>query len=100
MSELLFDAILKAPLRTKTDSGASQWAGTTILGSGQTSVTVSTTLVKSSSLIFSQVQVTGVASNFGVNVRTIIDATSFTFSHADAAARPIDVNVFFMLINK
>ena len=99
--EILSGALLQGPLRSKTTAGAQQFAGKATISSGSATVTVSTAVVKSDSLIMNGVraltdQASG--SGCGVEVRTVIDSTSFVLANSDSSVRAFDVSVDWMIV--
>ncbi len=88
--EQLFGAVFQGPPTTKANSNASQWAGLTTLNSGSTTAVVSTTNVKSNSIITYGVKASTVAAS-GMALRPIeiVSLSSgnyFTFGSADGIA--------------
>lgn len=104
VKELLFGAQLKAPLTVAVNSAlASQFAGIAFINSGTASVTVSTTVVRSNSMIIPVIQsLTDQASGVGrgVEVRSIVENGYFILGFADGKTQPRDVNVHWILINQ
>ncbi len=101
MAELLYKGTLKGPLRTPT-GGANAWAGRTTLNSGSATVTVSSTVVKSDSIIGLTVeantrQSSGVAQP--IEVMSMQEAVSFAFGTADGVAMARDTTIMWQLTN-
>lgn len=99
--EVLHGGLLKGPLLTQT-GGTNAWSGVTAMGSAATSVTVSTTVVKSDSIIIPALQsLTNTSSGFGPNieVRTIVDGGYFILGYSDGKAIARNVNIHWMLMN-
>lgn len=100
MTDLLYRAQLRGPLTTKTNSNETNpWAGYTVISSGVATAVVSTTNVKSDSIFNIAIGATGVSSAYMIQVRTIIDSTSFVLSRSTGAAAPIDLTVYWSLMN-
>jgi len=90
--EQLFGMHLRGVPTTEADSANGQWAGLTVLNSGDTTVTVSTTAVRSGCVIMPIMQAdTRQNSGFSqtVEVSSITDGTNFVLalSHGVALAR-------------
>lgn len=86
----------------RTSSGANQIAGITTLASGSASVTVSTTAVKSDSLVLFGIvgntnQSSGVAKP--VEVRSLTDSNWFAFAYADGTTVARDVTIRWLLVD-
>lgn len=91
MSELLYDGILKAPLRTETLSKNNQWAGRTTIVSGSATQVVSTTAIKSDAIVrYGLVANTRQSSGFAntIEVSSINHGNFFVFAWADANNLP------------
>lgn len=100
--EILHGALLKGPLHTSVSGAANAWSGITSIASGSATVTVSTTVVKSDSLILCGLQsLTDTSSGFGrpVEVRTIVDGGYFILSHSDGEAQARAVKAHWMILN-
>lgn len=99
--EMLFGPLLRGQPGTRTSEETNAWAGRTSLGSGSSSVTVSTTLVKSDSLIFlteAPGSVTTVAGSHGhVVVNSIVHGISFALARSTATATPWSATVGWMI---
>ena len=101
MTELLHRAQLKGPVKIATGN-ANDFAGVTAIASGATSVTVSTTVVKSNSIIIPSIQsLTDTASGTGrpIEVRTIVESGYFILAQSDGEALERDVNIHWVLFN-
>ena len=101
-NELLLAPALRGPLRTRASSRANQWAGLTTLNSGDATVVVSTTAVRSNSIIrFGAQSTTRQASGtrIGLEVSTVIDGGSFTFATADGIAFGRDTTIMWEILN-
>lgn len=99
--EQLWRAILRGPLTTRAASAANQWAGRTTLSSGSATVTISTTIVKSDSLIFPAVQAaTNQASGVSrsIEVKTISPGNFFTLGWSDGNAIARDTTIMWMIV--
>ena len=103
MSELLFKPTLRGPMRTRTNSQeASFWAGRTTLNSGSATVTVSTTTIKSDSIIQYGVEAnTRQDSGVGapIEVMSIEEAVSFAFGFAGGETVARDTTIMWWLMN-
>lgn len=100
IKEVVHGALKKGPDIMPTGA-ANAYAGITQIASGSASVTVSTTTVKSDSIIMPTLQsLTNTSSGFGpsVEVRSIVDGGYFILSHADGKAQARDVNVHWVLM--
>lgn len=102
--EQLWGGHLRGPLNLAPGSGASLFGGRTTINSGSASVTVSTTNVKSDSIILGTVEVgsVGVLVNSGggqIVVNSIVQGTSFAFARADGDAVSWDDTIMWMLMN-
>ena len=98
--EQLFGPIFRGMAATKANSSTVQFAGITTLNSGSTTVTVSTTLVKSDSLFFLGTQApaaVGSATGKPIEVKTVIDSSYFVLGTADGVAMGRDTNISWML---
>lgn len=94
---------------TLTLSGAGQsaaFAGRTVIQSGSVFVTVSTSLVKSDSIILPGIEVgsVGVAVNSGASlgkvvVNSIVDGTSFAFARPSGVAVDWDDTVMWLMFS-
>lgn len=100
VKEVLHGALLKGPLVTPT-GGSNAWAGITLIASGSTTVQISSTVVKSDSIIIPTIQsLTNTSSGFGpsVEVRTIATG-GFILGHSDGKAQARDVNIHWVVMN-
>ena len=99
--EQLFGGVLKAPLTTKANSNANQWAGRTAIASGAVSQVISTTAVKSNSIINWSLQATTVAaSGDSGNHLAVVSLSSgnyFTIGTADGSKIPHSVTVMWQI---
>ena len=100
--ELLFRPLLRGPAYTEANSGPSQFAGRTTLSSGSATVVISTSVVKSDSLIFAQPeantrQSSGVAQP--IEVMSIADGAHFSFGTADGEALARDTTIMWGILN-
>lgn len=101
VKEVLHGALLKGPLLAEVGA-ADSFAGITAMGSASTSVTVSTTVVKSDSIIIPTIQsLTNTSSGFGPNieVRTIVDGGYFILGYSDGKAIDRNINIHWVLMN-
>lgn len=104
--DLLFRPLTKGARNVAVSTGgAREYAGVTLIASGGTTATVSTTVVKSNSIIMLGTQATtrqASGSQRVVEVSTIIDGTSFVVALADGVAvTPIRAtNVFWEIVNR
>lgn len=99
-AEQVWRGNLKGPLSTKSNSSANQFAGRTTLGSGGATVTVSTTMVKSDSIILLGAQANSAvnsATGKSIEVKTIVDSSYFVLGTADGVAMARDTNVAWIL---
>lgn len=81
----LSNVLLRNPLTTRANSSPSQFAGVTQLASNAATVTVSTTAVKSNSMILlTQQALTNQTSgqSTAIEVRTIVDGSYFILGNA------------------
>jgi hypothetical protein len=89
--EMLSRAFLRAPMGVRATSGmAGQFAGRTTLASGTATATVSTTNIKSDSLVHMTFQcatlaTSGTAGTFGVS--SIVHGVSMSIGYVDGAGR-------------
>jgi hypothetical protein len=89
IGDLLYRQLLRSPLYLPIQSATNQFAGRTVLGSGQATVTVSTTVVDSDSLILLSAEAaTNQASGFAraVEVKSISPGNFFAVGWADGVA--------------
>jgi len=84
-AEQIFRGMLRGPLTTKANSSPNQWAGITALASGDATVTVSTTNVKSNSIILYGVR-SGGNSSQAIDVKSIVDSSYFTLGTANGSS--------------
>lgn len=100
--EQIYGGLLRGPLSTKTNSDAAQWAGRTTLSSGSNTVTVSTTVVKSDSVILFGIESnTRQSSGFAqpIEVCSLTDGSYFAFTWADQANKPArDTTIMWMIL--
>ena len=101
MSELIFKGTLRGPMRTRASSASNQWAGRTTLNSGDATVTVSTTTIKSDSIIQYGVEAntrqdSGVASP--IEIMSIQDGVSFAFGTAGGETLARDTTIMWSLM--
>jgi len=99
--ELLHGALLKGPLKTISAVGDQQFAGVTTIGSGTATVTVSTTVIKSDSIILCGVQALSnqaSGSGIGAEVRTISDSTHFVLGNSDGSSQAFARNIHWMIV--
>ena len=102
MAELIFKGTLRGPLRTRASSASNQWAGRTTLNSGSATVTVSTTTIKSDSIIKYGVEAnTRQESGVGapIEVMSIQEAVSFAFGFAGGETVARDTTIMWWLMN-
>lgn len=89
--EALSRAFLRAPLAVRATSGmAGQFAGRTTLNSGTATATVSTTNIKSDSLVFHGFQVAtlcGSGVGYTIGVSSIVHGVSFAVGYIDGQGR-------------
>jgi|SRR3972149_3933087 len=98
--EQLFGPVFRGPAMTIANSSAKQWAGRTAIASGATSQVVSTTAIKSNSILSFGVQATTVtASGIGkfIEVVSLSSGNWFTFGTSDGAALPQSVVVMWQI---
>ncbi len=100
--ELLWRAFFRGPPFTLAASHQYQFAGRTTLSSGSATVVVSTSVVKSDSIILrtpesNTRQSSGVAQP--IEVMSIADGSHFTFGTADGQALARDTTIMWMLLN-
>lgn len=96
--ELMFGPLFKGQTGVKANSASNQFAGQTTLGSGQATVTMSTTAVNSDSLVFlQQMHVTAQASGVArtMAVRSINPGNAFVVGWSDGAAQAFDTTVMW-----
>ena len=103
--ETLFSPLLSGVPMTDVRSHIHQWAGRTALNSGSATVTVSTTVVKSDSLIYYGISGntranSGVATDGGgIEVTSISEGNFFAFTTHDGSVLPRSVNIMWMIFN-
>src|SRR5689334_7596484 len=95
MSELLFKPVEKGPRRINIGSAVrNPFAGRTTLGSGVAAVTVSTTMIKSGSMMsmatFPASVVVAANSGGRIVVNSVVHEKSFCFSRATGVGVPWD----------
>ena len=102
MSELLFKPTLRGPMRTRTaPTEPNAWAGRTTLNSGSATVTVSTTTIKSDSIIQYGVEAnTRQDSGVGaaIEVMSIAEGVSFAFGTAGGETIARDTTIMWSLM--
>jgi len=94
--EQFFGPTLRGPVLTKAQSASNQFAGRTTLASGSATVTVSTTSVKSDSIIFHALQAATVSSG-AICVRSINPGVAFSFGWTDGGARAFDSTIMWRI---
>ena len=101
VKEILHGALLKGPMTTQVDA-SNPWAGTTTIASGSVTVQVSSSVVKSDSIILTGLQsLTDTSSGFGPNVEVrTLTTGGFILAHSDGKAQARDVNVHWVLWNQ
>ncbi len=101
VKELLHGGMLKGPLHTKT-GGTNAFAGVTQIASGSVTVQVSSSVVKSDSIVLTGLQsLTDTSSGFGPNVEVrTLTTGGFILAHSDGKAQARDVNVHWILMNQ
>ena len=103
MAEFLFKPTLRGPMRTRTaPTEANPWAGRTTLNPGSATVTVSTSVVKSDSIIQALVeantrQSSGVATP--IEVMSIQEGVSFAFGTAGGETLARDTTIMWDITN-
>ena len=98
--EQLFSPVFRGRPLTKANSAPGQWAGRTTLTSGTATITVSTTQVKSNSLIFLGAQAPAAvnsATGKPIEVKTMIDSSYFVLGTADGVGMGRDTVISWML---
>lgn len=99
-AEQVWRGNLRGPLAVKANSAANQFSGFTTLASGSATVTVSTTSVKSDSLILMGLRGTAnvnSATGRPVEVKSIVDSSYFSFGTADGVAMARDTTISWLL---
>lgn len=82
-------------MEVRQNSASDQWCGRATIASGDTTVTVSTTNVKSDSLFFSMLHLPiGSHSDLSVSVRSLVDAGFVTFGLNLAVSDDLDFSWF------
>jgi hypothetical protein len=91
---------LLAPAKVRAQSASNQFAGITVLANATATITVSTTSVKSDSIIRYGVRATPAPGSVGlvVHVSTINPKNFFTFATADGQNAPRDLNVMWEIV--
>jgi hypothetical protein len=101
---LVDNILLRIPLALRANSGPGQFAGITAVASNATTVTISTTAVKSDSLIFLTAQaLTNQASGSStpLEVRSIVHGSYFIVGNAGGEAIAARTsNIFWMIVQK
>jgi hypothetical protein len=99
---MLSNILLRTPMTTRAASGPGQFSGNTAVASNATTVTISTTAVRSDSLIFLTAQaLTNQASGSSttLEVRTIVDGSYFIVGNAGGEAIAARTsNIFWMIV--
>ena len=100
--ELLRRAFFTGPPVTKAQSASNQFAGRTTLSSGDATVAVSCSVVKSDSIILYGVEAntrqdSGVAAH--IEVMSIIDGSGFAFGTAGTETPARDTTIMWQLTN-
>ncbi len=100
--ELLWRAFFRGPPFILANSGPSQFAGRITINSGSATVTVSTSIVKSDSIILHDVesntlQSSGVAAP--INVMSVVDGAHFSFGYAGGETPAGDRTIMWMILN-
>ncbi len=101
-AEQLWRGNLRSPLSTKANSAANQFSGITVLGSGGATVTVSTTAVKSNSIILFGAQAPAAVNSLTgrpIEVKTIVDSSYFVIGTADGVAMARNTNIGWLLFS-
>ena len=103
VTSIFRNALARTPLSIRANSAVNQFAGSTTLGSGSATVTVSTTSIRSNSLIFLGAhsltdQSSGVAA--AIEVRTIVDKSHFILGNSDGIADARETTIFWMIANR
>lgn len=89
--EQLWRGTLRGPLTTQIQSKVSQFAGRSTIASGSASVTVSTTAVKSDSIILYGIEADIRASSgvgVSVEITSVSDSNYFAFTYSDSQTLP------------
>ena len=103
MKNLSDNLLLRIPLTCRAQSASNQFAGATLLASGSATVVVSTSAVKSNSLLMLGVRaLTDQASGFAVpiEVRTMVDGARFVLGYADGNAQARDATVYWVIVRR
>ena len=101
MTEALFSGTLYGPLTTKLQSASNQWAGFTTLASGSATVTVSTTTIKSDSLVlYGLSALSAQNSGFGqtIEITSISHGNSFEFGWSEGYAIDRDTTIHWLIV--
>ena len=98
--ERIFGGLIMTPMAIAPNAGgATEFGGRTDLGSGQASVTLSTTMVHSDSLIMFGTECSSVGIVVGshgyVCVNSIVDGVSFAFARSTNVGVPFDETVMW-----
>jgi hypothetical protein len=91
---------LLAPSTARAQSASNQFAGIALLANATATLTVSTTTVKSDSIIRYGVRATPAPGSTGLNVivSTISPKNFFTFATADGMNAPRDLNLMWEIV--
>ena len=102
MAQLLEKITLRGPIRTRTNSQeGSFWAGRTVLGIGNATVTVSTSVVQSDSIIQYGVEANTLQSSgvgAPIEVMSIQDGVSFAFGFSGGESLTRDTTIMWSLM--
>ena len=100
--EQIFRGILRGPLLTKVPTNP--WADTVTLNAGSAFQTISTTNIKSNSIILLGNQVgsigTGANSGGALVVNSFVQGTSFVIATATGVGSPYSQKVHYLILNR
>ena len=99
-AEQVWRGNLRGPLSTKANSANNQFSGITVLGSGSATVTVSTTAVKSNSIILMGAQANAAVNSLtgrSIEVKSIVDSSYFVLGTVDGVSMARDTNIGWLL---
>ncbi len=100
--ELLRRVLFTGIQTTRAQSASNQFAGRTTLNSGDTTVTVSSSVVTSDSIILHGMEAnTSQSSGFAapIDVMSIVDGSHFTFGQADGVAVVRETNIMWQILH-
>ena len=96
-AEQIYRGLLRGPLATKASSASNQWAGVSTVLSGTATITVSTTNVKSNSVILHG-QRSQANSSVALEVKSIVDSSYFSFGTLNGANTIQNIDMHWILL--